>query len=93
MLRQLSQETGGRAFFPTDARELAEDLPGDLGRALEPVHARLYVEESRSGTARGAGFRSASRSPNLTARTKQGYFGPTGSDVGRSAHEPLTVAP
>ena len=30
VLRQLSQETGGRVFFPTQASELAEDLPADF---------------------------------------------------------------
>lgn len=34
VLRQLSQETGGRAFFPTDARELPKIYPHPPGIAL-----------------------------------------------------------
>ena len=45
MLRQLSQETGGRVFFPTTRRRAAEDLRADLRRAREPVQHRLLVEE------------------------------------------------
>ena len=48
VLRQLAQETGGRAFFPTQVTELAGDLHADRRRALEPVHRRLHVEERQA---------------------------------------------
>ena len=41
VLRQLAQETGGRAFFPQKAEDLAEHLRRHRRRAVEPVHAGL----------------------------------------------------
>ena len=45
VLRQLSQETGGRAFFPNAGRRARRHLRSDLRRAVEPVHRRLHLEE------------------------------------------------
>ena len=49
VLRQLAQETGGRAFFPTDVERARRHLRPDLRRALEPVHRGLHVEEHQAG--------------------------------------------
>ena len=57
MLKQLATETGGRAFFVTDARELAEDLPGHLGRARPASTRSPTRRRTRSATAPGAGSR------------------------------------
>ena len=42
-LTRLSEETGGRAFFPREADELAAIYAGDRGRAALPVPDRLPV--------------------------------------------------
>ena len=76
VLRQLSQETGGRAFFPGHVTELAGVYEQISRRAVEPIHRRLHVEEPRHD---GAWRRVVVRvnRPNTTSRTKQGYFAPT----------------
>ena len=48
MLRQLSQETGGRAFFPNQVDELTRRLRPDRRRAVEPVHRRLHVAQPQA---------------------------------------------
>jgi Ca-activated chloride channel family protein len=78
VLRQLSQETGGRAYFPTDARELAK-----IYQAIWDELSSQYSVGYSSGNPKrdGAWRRILVRiqRPGLTARTKQGYYGPTGS--------------
>ena len=59
VLRQLSQETGGRVFFPTSVTELPEDLRADLRGAGEPVHASPTPRRTRSATAPGGASSSA----------------------------------
>ena len=71
------QETGGRAFFPTDAGA-AEDLRADLGRAREPVPVG-YTSQQPEARRRWRRILVRIQRPGLTARTKQGYYGPTGS--------------
>jgi Ca-activated chloride channel family protein len=76
VLRQLSQETGGRAFFPNRIAELA-GVYGQISDELSSVYTVGYT--SKNGKRDGAWRRVVVRvnRPNNTARTKQGYFGPT----------------
>ena len=76
VLRQLSQETGGRAFFPNHINELAgvytqiaDELSSQYTLGYTPKNARadgtfrrIQVRVNRTG---------------LVARTRQGYFAPT----------------
>ena len=76
VLRQLSQETGGRAFFPN---QLA-DLTGVYGQISDELSSQYTVGyTSKNGRRDGAWRRVVVRvnRPSTTARTKQGYFGPT----------------
>ena len=77
VLRQLSQETGGRAFFPSQLGDLA-NVYGQISDELSSQYTVGYT--SRNGRRDGAWRRIVVRinRPNLTARTKQGYFAPTG---------------
>ena len=77
VLRQLSQETGGRAFFPSQLADLAS-VYGQISDELSSQYTVGYT--SRNGRRDGAWRRIVVRDnrPNLTARTKQGYFAPTG---------------
>ena len=77
VLRQLSQETGGRAFFPSQLADLA-NVYGQISDELSSQYTVGYT--SRNGRRDGAWRRTVVRvnRANLTARTKQGYFGPTG---------------
>ena len=78
VLKQLAQETGGRAYFPSDARDLAK-----IYQAIWDELASQYSIAYSSGNPKrdGAWRRVQVRlqRPNVTARTKQGYYGPTGS--------------
>ena len=55
VLRQLAQETGGRAFFPNADRRAGQHLRPDRRRAVEPVHASATRRRTRRATARGGG--------------------------------------
>jgi len=76
VLRQLSQETGGRAFFPN----LLSDLAGVYGQISDELSSQYTVGyTSRNPRRDGAWRRVVVRvnRPNVVARTKQGYFAPT----------------
>ncbi len=75
VLRQLAQETGGRAFFPSKVEDLAS-VYADFRRAGEPVHWSATPRRTPSATAPGAASSSGWTGRASTARTKQGYFGP-----------------
>jgi Ca-activated chloride channel family protein len=76
VLRQLTQETGGRAFFPS----LASELNGVYTQISDEISSQYTVGyTSRNPKRDGAWRRIVVRvnRPNVTARTKQGYFGPS----------------
>jgi Ca-activated chloride channel family protein len=76
VLRQLAQETGGRAFFPTQVVELA-GIYGQISDELSSQYTVGYT--SRNAKRDGAWRRVIVRvkRPNAVPRTKQGYFAPT----------------
>jgi Ca-activated chloride channel family protein len=78
VLKQLSSETGGRAYFPTDAREL-QKIYQSIWDELASQYALAYssTNPKRDGAWRRVQVRVVR--PGLTARTKLGYYGPTGS--------------
>jgi Ca-activated chloride channel homolog len=75
-LRQLATDTGGRAFFPPDIKSLAS-VYGQIYDELSSQYTIGYT--SKNSRRDGAWRRIVVRvtRPNLTARTKQGYFAPT----------------
>lgn len=75
VLRQLSQETGGRVFFPTSASELPK-IYEQIADELSSQYALAYASKNpqRNGAWRRITVRIAR--PGLTARTRQGYYGP-----------------
>jgi Ca-activated chloride channel homolog len=78
VLRQLSQETGGRVFFPTDARE----LPKIYQTIWEELSSQYSIGYTSGNPKRDGAWRRIAvriQRPGLTARTKQGYYGPAGS--------------
>ena len=78
VLRQLSNQTGGRAYFPTDARELPK-IYQSIWDELSSQYTMGYssTNPKRDGAWRRIQVRLAK--PGLAARTKLGYYGPTGS--------------
>ena len=76
VLRQFSQETGGRSFFPSQLSDLT-NVYGQIADELSSQYTVGYT--SRNAKRDGSWRRVVVRvnRPNLTARTKQGYFAPT----------------
>ena len=76
VLRQFSQETGGRAFFPSQL----SDLNGVYGQIADELSSQYTVGYTSRNPKRDGSWRRVIvrvNRPNLTARTKQGYFAPT----------------
>ena len=76
VMRQFSQETGGRAFFPNQLSDLT-NVYGQISDELSSQYTVGYTSKNpkRDGSWRRIVVRVAR--PNMTARTKLGYFAPT----------------
>ncbi len=76
VLRQFSQETGGRSFFPNQLADL-NNVYGQIADELSSQYIVGYT--SRNPKRDGAWRRVIVRvnRPNVAARTKLGYFAPT----------------
>ena len=76
VLKQFSQETGGRSFFPNQLADLAH-VYGQISDELSSQYTVGYT--SRNPKRDGSWRRLVVRvnRPNLTARAKLGYFAPT----------------
>jgi Ca-activated chloride channel homolog len=75
VLRQLSQETGGRVFFPTSHAE----LPRIYELIADELSSQYAIAYSSKNTVRNGAWRRITvrvGRPGLTARTRQGYYGP-----------------
>jgi len=75
VLRQLAQETGGRAFFP----QRAEDLSGIYGEIADELASQYVLGYASSNPKRDGAWRRLTVQvgrPGTTARTKRGYFAP-----------------
>jgi len=77
VLRQLSQETGGRVFFPTSIAELLK-IYEQISEELASQYSIGY--SSKNPMRNGAWRRIEVRvnKPGLLARTRRGYYGPAG---------------
>ena len=75
VLRQLSQETGGRVFFPNNVSDLPR-IYEQISEELANQYSLAY--SSKNPLKNGAWRRIVVRiaKPGLTARTRLGYFGP-----------------
>jgi Ca-activated chloride channel family protein len=76
VMRTLAQETGGRAFFPARI----EDLSGVYQQIADELASQYTLGYISRNQRRDGAFRNlivrVSR-PNVTPRTKRGYFAPT----------------
>lgn len=75
VLRQLAQETGGRAFFP----QRAEDLAGIYGVIADELASQYVLGYASTNQKRDGGWRRVTvqvNRPGVAARTKRGYFAP-----------------
>ena len=78
VLRTLAQETGGRSFFPASVHDLPKIYEA-ISQELATLYSIAYT--SKNPLRNGAWRRIVVRvtRPGLTTRTRQGYYGPTGS--------------
>jgi len=75
VLRQLSQETGGRAFFP----QRAEDLAAVYGEIADELASQYVLGYASTNPKRDGAWRRLNVQVSrlgTTARTKRGYFAP-----------------
>lgn len=75
VLRQLAQETGGRAFFP----QRAEDLAGIYGVIADELSSQYTLGYAPSNQRRDGAWRRLTVQVNrqgTSARTKRGYYAP-----------------
>lgn len=76
VLRQLAQETGGRAFFA----QRVEELAGVYGRIAEELSSQYTIGYAPKNTKRDGTWRRIQvqvARPNVTARTRRGYYAPS----------------
>ena len=76
VLKRLAEETGGHAFFPFEANDLAEDFR-QIGRDLRTQFLMSYTSSdvARDGTFRHISIQTVDRT--LHVRAKSGYFAPS----------------
>jgi Ca-activated chloride channel family protein len=79
-LRQITNDTGGRAFFPADVRSLSA-VYGQIYDELSSQYTIGYTSKNprRDGAWRRILVRVTR--PNLQVRTKQGYFAPVAATL------------
>ncbi len=76
ILKYLAEETGGRAFFPFSASDLATDFQ-EIARELRSQYSLAYVS---TNTAHDGTFRAITvqtKSKGVRVRAKSGYFSPS----------------
>jgi VWFA-related protein len=76
VLKYLAEETGGRAFFPFSASDLAANFQ-EIARELRSQYSVAYVSTNgaRDGTYRAITIQSQDKSRRV--RAKSGYFAPS----------------
>jgi Ca-activated chloride channel family protein len=75
-LRQMASDTGGRSFFPTDAKSLA----GIYSQIYDELSSQYTIGYTSKNARRDGMWRRLVvrvDRPNVIARTKLGYFAPT----------------
>jgi Ca-activated chloride channel family protein len=75
-LRQMASDTGGRSFFPTDAKALG----GIYGQIYDELSSQYTIGYTSKNQRRDGAWRRLVvrvNRPTVAARTKQGYFAPT----------------
>ena len=76
VLKQLANETGGRAFFPSSVAE----LPGIYQQISDELASQYSIGYTSRNTIRNGNWRRVVvrvTRPGLQTRTRQGYYGPS----------------
>jgi Ca-activated chloride channel family protein len=75
VLRRLAQQTGGRAFFPMDVKDLAA-IYTDIRNELASQYSLAYQSGSGNGDGKWRSIAVRVNRPDVTVRTRQGYYAP-----------------
>jgi Ca-activated chloride channel family protein len=76
VLRQLAQETGGRVFFPARIEDLA-GVYSQIADELASQYVLGYISKNPKRDGRWRRISVRVDRQGATARTRQGYFGPS----------------
>ncbi|MGH9385682.1 MAG: VWA domain-containing protein [Vicinamibacterales bacterium] len=74
-LQQLSETTGGQAFFPTQMK----DVESTYEKVLDEIRAQYHLGYLSTNTSTDGAWRKVEiklKRPDLKLRTRKGYFGP-----------------
>jgi Ca-activated chloride channel family protein len=75
MLRQITEATGGQAFFPTAMK----DVESAYDKVLAEIKGQYHLGYLSTNTAKDGAWRKVEirvKRPDLRVRTRKGYFGP-----------------
>lgn len=78
VLRSLAQETGGRSFFPTSVHELPK-IYDSISQELSTLYSVAYASKNPSKNGKWRRIVVRVTRAGLVTRTRQGYYGPSGS--------------
>jgi Ca-activated chloride channel family protein len=78
VLRSLAQETGGRSFFPTSVHDLPK-IYDSISQELSTLYSVAYASKNPAKNGKWRRIVVRVTRPGLLTRTRQGYYGPSGS--------------
>ena len=78
VLRSLAQETGGRSFFPTSVHDLSK-IYDSISQELSTLYSVAYASKNPAKNGKWRRIVVRVTRPGLLTRTRQGYYGPSGS--------------
>lgn len=76
VLKRLAEETGGRAFFPFAASDLAGDFR-EIARELRSQYSLAYISSNKAQDGTFRNITLLPRSKEYRVRAKNGYFAPS----------------
>lgn len=76
ILKYLAEETGGRAFFPFSASDLATDFQ-EIARELRSQYSLAYVSTNAAHDGTFRAITVQTKSKGVRVRAKSGYFSPS----------------
>ena len=76
ILKELSEQSGGRAFFPFKAQDLSQSFE-DIGRELRSQYNLAYTSSNGARDGKFRAIHIAAEEKNLHVRARRGYFAPS----------------
>jgi len=76
ILKELADQTGGRAFFPFKAQDLSQSFE-DIGRELRSQYNLAYTSSNSARDGKFRAIRIVSDQKSLHVRARRGYFAPS----------------